>query len=691
MYMHCDTQQTLAKVPKQTMLNEVVFDHYHLFQSESHMVTADNSAPSSKSDLFSSVPSAPDTEASQETAPEPPLAPAPTTSENPAPAPSAGSNAPATVAVASAPPAGIASPSAATPAAPATPELRVTPQQTPSIPDLAPDEAKFSLRVTTRSVDVSVAAFDKKGRPVTDLKPEDFVIYDGGRKETLRSFGRAVDASAPSQVSPPSAQPVEYTNRADAAEPAGKAQAENSTIIFFDATSLPFNDLTNARRQVLKILGTLPPTEPVGLYIRIGFGFRVLLEATTDRPALTAAINEWKPNARDVARAQETEERNRQQFDTLQSAKAVNSTYAMVGVSGGGPMIGSDPKLFTQGEEPTREALSVLLAVATHLGAIPGHKNLAWITSDNVLADWSDQSASGDEGRMGPNRIAEYSIPTQEALNNAHVSLYPFDASQLGTDATDASLQNAGVDLDPSAESLNPGFKPPPGGRTFTQLRTQTHTVQIAMQQLAESTGGRAFGRSSNVISNLNGVIADSKAIYLLSFAPDTQPDDKYHQIKVTVPSRRDVTLRYRTGYLYSKEPATLKARFAQVLWQPFDASEIALTARRTPATGGAEVSLNIAANDVGLTQQGDRWTGKLDVFLVQRDDTGAGAIVKEQTLALDLSTTTHNQFMRRGIPFEQYLDSKQNAGNLRLIVVDENSGHMGSITLPPATQSPAR
>ena len=44
----------------------------------------------------------------------------------------------------------------------------------------------------------------------------------------------------------------------------------------------------------------------------------------------------------------------------------------------------------------------------------------------------------------------------------------------------------------------------------------------------------------------LSRVIEDSKAIYLLSFAPDTQPDDKYHQLKVTVPARRDIKLRYR-------------------------------------------------------------------------------------------------------------------------------------------------
>jgi len=96
---------------------------------------------------------------------------------------------------------------------------------------------------------------------------------------------------------------------------------------------------------------------------------------------------------------------------------------------------------------------------------------------------------------------------------------------------------------------------------------------------------------------------------------------------------------------------------------------------------------LNIAAADIGLTLNGGVWTGKLGIFLVQRDDTGAGALVKEQTLALSLSTASYERVQREGIPFQQYLDNKQNPQNVRIIVVDESSGRIGSITLPAETQ----
>ena len=287
--------------------------------------------------------------------------------------------------------------------------------------------------------------------------------------------------------------------------------------------------------------------------------------------------------------------------------------------------------------------------------------------------------------------IASFAMRTQEALNDAHVSLYPLDASQLETAATDASLQNDSVQLDPATRDMYPNASlgdaaPLPGARAKAELRQDLRPVQAAVQQMAQATGGRSFNRSGNVVADLNSVIEDGRATYLLSFTPGTQPDDQYHALTIAVPTRRGITLRYREGYLYTKEPSTLRDRFKQAIWQPLDATEIALSAHRASASAGAAVSLAIAATDIGMAQQGDRWTGKLDIFLVQRDQTGMHAVVKEQTLALNLKPATYEKALRDGIPFDQYFDNKQDSGTVRIIVVDENSGRIGSITLPAAT-----
>jgi hypothetical protein len=147
--------------------------------------------------------------------------------------------------------------------------------------------------------------------------------------------------------------------------------------------------------------------------------------------------------------------------------------------------------------------------------------------------------------------------------------------------------------------------------------------------------------------------------------------------------NRRDITLRYRTGYLYEKEPATLKERFQNAVWHPADQSEIALSA--TPARDGkaASLKLNIAATDIALAEQAGLWTDKLDIFLVQRDDAKLHGKLEGQTLSLRLKPSTYQQVLRDGINIDETIRSLPENGALRVVVVDENTGRIGTLTLP--------
>ena len=46
-------------------------------------------------------------------------------------------------------------------------------------------------------------------------------------------------------------------------------------------------------------------------------------------------------------------------------------------------------------------------------------------------------------------------------------------------------------------------------------------------------------------------------------------------------------------------------------------------------------------------------------------------------------SVPFYRQALRDGIHFDQYIGESQNTGAIRIIVVDENSGRLGSVTLP--------
>ena len=187
------------------------------------------------------------------------------------------------------------------------------------------------------------------------------------------------------------------------------------------------------------------------------------------------------------------------------------------------------------------------------------------------------------------------------------------------------------------------------------------HPIQIAIQEMAEATGGRAFPRAGDIAAALNGVVEDGRATYLLSFSPDAPADDQYHQLTVKLAARRGVTLRYRTGYLYSKEPATLKDRFRQAIWQQPTRTRSPSARKPVRRPGGATLKLNIATNDLALKQQGDRWVDKLDIFLVQRDDEALDARITGQTLGLMLkSADLPERLLQEDIQFDQIVQASR-------------------------------
>jgi hypothetical protein len=288
------------------------------------------------------------------------------------------------------------------------------------------------------------------------------------------------------------------------------------------------------------------------------------------------------------------------------------------------------------------------------------------------------------------NGVDIYALHAQEAMNDAHVSVYPFDVSQLEAGGISADLGNRNVELNPTT-TVPPGAGVPreeDAGRTKASMLQDIHPIQGPIRQVAEATGGRTIRRASDLAAALASVLEDERATYQLSFYPDTPADGKYHPVTVKLEDRKGVTLRYRTGYLYAKEPATMKERFQNAIWQPGDESEIKVTAAVPNAPSGTSVKVNIAASDLDFVLGSGRRIDALDIFFVQRDDAGLHAEIEGKTLGLRLLPATYQNVLTAGVPFEHPVKVKPGTGSLRVIVIDRNSGRMGSVTIPAAALS---
>jgi VWFA-related protein len=394
-----------------------------------------------------------------------------------------------------------------------------------------------------------------------------------------------------------------------------------ATILLFDAGSLTSAEIEDSRAQISQFLKNLPAGERIGLYILTDRALQVLLEPSSDKRLLLDAWDQWVPSA-PASKLEST----RDQSVSAQTASAI-------GKSGSEPEAGN-PTQVSDGSLPVNRHLSdagngqspdrssSLLEAARHLAAIPGQKGLAWITSGAIEGNWRENS----ERISG--KIDDAFLDEQDALNEANVVVFPL---------TPWPSQSAAGD------------------------------------------------RSATLAARLDDVVTDGSAAYQLSFVPDMPGDDRYHRLMVQLSSPHDLALRYRRGYFYDREPTTFKEKLEQAFWQVNDKEQVALTATTKSIPGGVSLRLNVSAAGLGIVEQGGVRTDKLDVFVAQRDCTGLHATVRGQTLSLQLAPATYEKILDKGIPVDEPLEIGPDTDSIRVVVADENTGHIGSVTLLPS------
>jgi len=544
----------------------------------------------------------------------------------------------------------------------------------------------FTLKTTTRSVDVGLTADDKRGKPIADLKQNEVTILDNGRPQQVRDFYHVTPAAAPTPTAPTASQAQDtFTNTTP--EAAQLQEAPDLLILLMDESHLAYLDLNQARAAVLRFLAASRPSSRIALYAISERGFHVIQDVTQDHALVEKKLAAWTPDASAVAQAQALERRNKQQFDTVHNAQDLNSVNGN-NIDAPDTIQTTDPELRTMGENPLRYALEGMVALARHFASVPGHKSIAWISGDSVLAEWEDQAVGIEKE---PKQLQAALLHTREALNEAQIALYAVDASAVEGGAIDASIQNRNVELN-QVDQNGPIARNNTPGRATAQMQQDTRGIQGPVRQLAESTGGEVFNKGSNLQATLEGIDRDSSSYYELAFAPDTPADGKFHTLQVKVPNRKDVVLRYRSGYMYAEDSANTQQRFQQAVWSPQDGTGVGLTAEAVAADAASDDStlkLRINFPGLALEQKDGRWTDQLYIFVVQRDDAIQKAEVSGDTLRLSLKQATYDTGMPAGIPYQRAVEVKSKLGSVRVIVVDGNSGRMGSVTLPSSALHP--
>src|SRR6187455_2138167 len=108
-----------------------------------------------------------------------------------------------------------------------------------------------TFRSTTRLVELTVTALDKKGAPVTDLRLEDFVIQDNGKPRPVAFL--EYDGAPGVEAEPLPLPPGVFTNRVEFTP----GPARNITAFVLDELNTPTQFSVTIRAAAMRYLRSL--------------------------------------------------------------------------------------------------------------------------------------------------------------------------------------------------------------------------------------------------------------------------------------------------------------------------------------------------------------------------------------------------------------------------------------------------
>jgi VWFA-related protein len=410
----------------------------------------------------------------------------------------------------------------------------------------APEQEDAVVRITSELVQTDVAVFDKRGRFVEDLRPEQFELQVNGRPQAVTFFERvragsrseaAQLAAAASRVHGPDR--ATGSNLAAGAEPAGR-------LIFFFVDDLHLSNAsigrarTALRRYVEHSMGTNDQVAVVSASGQVGF-----LQQLTDNPSvLRAAINRLgykgntdayggKTQISEYAASQVLDSGNRELYAyLLESTKleqqmgpgSRHGDHTLAASYSAAPHLRNRLRqVRAQGRMATAGTLDALQGLMLSSGALPGRK-LVFFLSDGFLLN--ERSAGANKVLRGVAQTAAQAGVVVYTMNLQETNFGPGSSVDAST--------NDYIDL--SARRVSSAFG-------------EVSTNREPLQLIADQTGGRAIFNSDSIEETVEQALRETADYYLLAWRPDSpELREAGARLKVSVKGHPEWRVRLRAA-----------------------------------------------------------------------------------------------------------------------------------------------
>src|SRR5580698_2000612 len=526
-----------------------------------------------------------------------------------------------------------------------------------------------AIRAESRIVVVDVVVTDKQGKSVPGLRKDDFHLSEDNEPQIVTSFDEHKGA-VPSEMKLPPMPPKVFTNFPTT------SGADSVNVLLLDLLNTQPQNQSLVRQQVIKYLGEVPAGTRLAIFA-LDSHLRIVRGFTTDFSGLSAALEDKKAGVTpEVSRNLQTDANQYSDAEILRQMRRSQAAPSAIDAV----------ESFQRDETAERvnaridATLQAFQQIARYLTGIPVRKNLIWF-SDSFPISFSPDT----RGRAPKNQ--EHVQKTSDMLTAAQVAIYPVSA--------------LGVLADPTFDASKLG-----GSRRELEARLSAN--QIAMETIAEETGGRAFYSTNALSDAVKDAVSNGSRYYTLAYSPaNAKNDGKFRRIQVSL-ADSNYKLSYRRGYFADQtgyEGASQQGAddpfvpliglgmpdFDQILFKvqvvpknpqpPANAKRAGNNTKLKAPFTRYDVNFAVALPDItmGSEANGTR-SGNIEIMLVAFGANGdiLNFVKKRSNLKMDAKMYEATQQV--GMQVHEEIDVPPGETYLRVGIYDLNSGKCGTV-----------
>lgn len=521
------------------------------------------------------------------------------------------------------------------------------PGQTPQAPQQADGTVpKFSA--TSNLVIVDVTVKDKSGKPIENLKQNDFVVTEDGKPQKISvfEFQKLTEMPEPpplvtlsDQIKLPEAPKTTIT-----AEAPGQVQYHDKRLLvfFFDFSSMGIPEQLRAQEAALDYLNTKITKDDIVAILLYASRISVLTDFTGDRDQLEGIVK-GLPIGEMSEMADLADDASDDNEDTGAAFVADETEF----------------NIFN-----TDRKLQALEQASRMLAALPEKKSLVYF--------------AGGLSKTGVDNQAQLEASVNAAVK-ANVAIFPVDTR--------------GLMADPPGGGASKGASRGSGaftGSVYNTQRARINDSQETLVTLAADTGGKAFLDSNDITAGITQAQQDLKSYYVLGYySSNVAEDGKFRKISVKLTNKLDAKLEHRPGYWAGKvwHKMTGQDKEQQLLeaigaGEPLTDIPLALQVdyfRVGSTSYFVPVSIKVPGSAVELAAKGGGALTNFDFLGQIQDEQHAVAGNVRDNVRIKLDQTKSSTAGRKGFQYDAGFTLSPGRYRMKFLVRENISGKMGT------------